>query len=78
VCEGRGYPNTVGLKSLCVGDLFQTINGDEHMVVRKNADGCVVATQTGKYANTQEYWPHNPSVRVIRRADVAFFLPANP
>ena len=77
VCSGNGYPNTVRLKTLCVGDIFQDINGGEFAIARKDKDGCVIVHQSGKRANAEEYAPHNPAVRVIRRADMAFFLPGS-
>ena len=73
VCSGNGYPNTVRLKTLCVGDLFQDIHGNEFIISRKNADGCTVVHQSGARVNDEEYAPHNPAVRVMRRAGVAFF-----
>lgn len=78
LCDGRGSLNTVRLKTLCVGDLFSDVNGAEFLITRKDKDGCVIVHQSGKRANQEEYAPHNPAVRVIRRADVAFFLPAKP
>lgn len=72
VCDGNGYPGTVRLKTLCVGDLYQDINGNEFMIVSKNQDGCRSAHQSGDRVNEIEYAPHNPAVRVIRRAGVCF------
>lgn len=71
MCDGNGYPDTVRLKKLCAGDLFQTINGREFLISRKDKDGCVAVDQTD---NSQEYWPHDPAVRILRRADMAFFV----
>lgn len=75
VCAGHGYPNTVRLKSLCVGDLFHDVNGSEFLIVSKDKDGCRIAHQSGPRANETEYAPHNPAVRVTHRAGVAFFAP---
>ena len=75
VCDGNGYPGTVRLKSLCVGDIWQDIHGHEFAIVRKDSGGCVIVHQSGPHAGVEEYAPHDPPARVIRRADVAFFLP---
>lgn len=72
VCSGHGYPNTVRLKTLCVGDLFSDVNGAEFLISRKDKDGCTIVHQR---SNATHYAPHNPAVRVMRRADVAFFTP---
>lgn len=75
VCDGNGRPNTVRLKTLCVGDLFADVNGAEFLVASKDKDGCVIVHQCGERANQKEYAPHNPAVRLLRRADVSISIP---
>lgn len=63
-CAGNGYPGTVRLKTLSVGDKFQDVSGAEFVVVAKDKDGCRVAALHGSH-DVNEYAPHNPAVRVI-------------
>lgn len=74
VCSGHGYPNTVRLKTLCVGDIWQDIHGNEFIITSKDKDGCRIVHQSGDKSGQSEYAPHNPAVRVILRPDMAFFL----
>ncbi len=78
VCAGNGWQNTVRLKTLCVGDLFSDVNGTEFLISRKDKDGCAIVHQSGARVNQEEYAPHNPAVRVIRRADVSFSFRVAP
>jgi hypothetical protein len=73
VCSGMGRPDTVRQKSLSPGDIFQDINGNEYLLLRKNADGCTIVHQGGKNVGLEEYAAHNPAVRLIRRCTTAFF-----